>query len=189
LETSVQRVDYSDLVEALRNGDEETANQLLKEVMPRLEDYLRVVMNASPIEAKECAHQAFLEVFERIRADKINESKYIFSYLITTSRHTFLHFKKSQHRFSYDDDQQDHYVEPADQMTSLIDDERMKILEECLEELDPDDRDLMNYMLAHPEATTLQISKKFRLSSANVRTKKSRLTHRLHHSFRRKISS
>ncbi|REL25077.1 sigma-70 family RNA polymerase sigma factor [Rhodohalobacter sp. SW132] len=185
----MQRVDYSDLVEALRDGDEETANQLLKEVMPRLEDYLRVVMNASPIEAKECAHQAFLDVFERIRDDKINESKYIFSYLITTSRHTFLHYKKSQHRFTSDDEQYNHHVEPADQMQSLIDEERMQILEQCLEELDPDDRDLMNYLLAHPDATTQQVSKKFGISGANVRTKKSRLTHRLHHSVKRKMSN
>ncbi len=184
----MQRVDYSDLVEALRYGDEETANQLLKEVMPRLEDYLRVVMSASPIEAKECAHQAFLEVFERIREDKILESKYIFSYLITTSRHTFLHYKKSQHRFAFDLDEQRHRVEPAVQIEALIDEERKQILEECLDELDPDDKALISYMLANPDATTREISKKFGLSAANVRTKKSRLTHRLHHSFKRKMS-
>ncbi|CAN5364898.1 hypothetical protein BH23BAC3_BH23BAC3_35750 [soil metagenome] len=185
----MQRVDYSDLVDALRDGDEVTANQLLKEVMPRLEDYLKVVMNASPGEARECAHQAFLDVFERIRQDKIKESKYIFSYLITTSRHTFLHYRKAQHRFTSDPDDSLHQVEPADQITSLIDEERMRMLKECLDELDPDDRDLMNYMLANPDATTKQISKKFGLSGANVRTKKSRLTHSLHHCFKRKMSS
>jgi len=185
----VQRVDYSDLVEALREGDEETANQLLKEVMPRLEDYLKVVMNASPIEAKECAQQAFLDVFERIRQDKINESKYIFSYLITTSRHTFLHFRKSQHRFTYTHNENLHQVEPAGQISSLIEEERMKILETCLDQLDSDDRNLISYMLANPDATTKQISKKFGLSGANVRTKKSRLTHSLHHCFKKKMSS
>ena len=51
-------------------------------------------MNANAQEAQECAYQAFSDVFERIRAGKINESKYIFSYLITTSRHQYLHFKK-----------------------------------------------------------------------------------------------
>ncbi len=185
----MQRVDYSDLVDALRDGDEETANQLLKEVMPRLEDYLKVVMNASQIEARECAHQAFLDVFERIRQDKINESKYIFSYLITTSRHTFLHYRKNQHRFTSDPDENLHQVEPADQIRSLIKEERLRILEECLSDLDPKDRDLINYMLANPDSTTKHISKKFGLSGANVRTKKSRLTHSLHHCFKRKMSS
>lgn len=185
----MQRVDYSDLVEALRDGDEETANQLLKEVMPRLEDYLRVVMNASAIEAQECAQQAFLDVFERIRQDKIKESKYIFSYLITTSRHTFLHYRKAQHRFTSAHDENLHQVEPAEQINSLIDEERMKILETCLDQLDTGDRTLISYMLANPDATTKQISKKFGLSGANVRTKKSRLTHSLHHCFKRKMSS
>lgn len=185
----MQRVDYSDLVEALCDGDEDTANQLLKEVMPRLEDYLQVVMNASEMEAKECAHQAFLDVYERIRKNKINEKKYIFSYLITTSRHTFLHYKKNQHRFVSELDEERHQVEPADQINALIEEERMAILEQCLEELDPDDRDFINYMLANPDATTKEISKKFGLSGANVRTKKSRLTHRLHHCYKRKMSS
>jgi len=185
----VQRVDYSDLVEALRYDDEDTANQLLEEVMPRLEDYLQVVMGATPIEAGECAHQAFLDVFERIRENKIKKQKYIYSYLITTARHTFLQYKKSQHRFISDIDDYHHQVEPADQIQALIEQERMEILELCLQELDPDDRELITYMLANPDATTRQISNKFGLSSANVRTKKSRLTHRLHHSFKRKMSS
>lgn len=185
----MQRVDYSNLVDALRDGDEETANQLLKEVMPRLEDYLKVVMNASPGEAKECTHQAFLEVFERIRQDKILESKYIFSYLITTSRHTFLHYRRAQHRFTSDPDKSFHQVEPADQIRALIEEERIRILGECLDSLDPQDRDLINYMLKNPKADTKQISKKFGLSGANVRTKKFRLTHSLHHCFKRKMSS
>jgi len=185
---TVQRVDYSDLVEALHDGDEETANQLLKEVMPRLEDYLKVVMNASADEAIECAHQAFLDVFERIRQDKINDSKYIFSYLITTSRHTFLYYKKRQHRFTSAPEDYHYEVEAADQVEALIEEERMSILKECLEELDPKDRDLINYILANPDASTKQISKNFELSGANVRTKKSRLTHSLHHCYKRKMS-
>jgi len=185
----VYRVDYSDLVDALRDGDEETSNRLLKEVMPRLIDYLQVVMNANAQEAQECAYQAFSDVFERIRAGKINESKYIFSYLITTSRHQYLHFKKTQHRFDLSPDEGVHQAQPAEQVQSLIDDERMEILESCLDQLEPEDRELISYMLANPKATTKQISQKFGLSGANVRTKKSRLTHRLHHCFRRKMSS
>lgn len=183
------RVDYSDLVDALRDGDEETANRLLSEVMPRLADYLKVVMNASQQEAQECAHQAFLDVFERIREDKIKEKKYIFSYLITTSRNQYLHYKKTQHRFDMDPEEGAHQVEPAEQINMLIEEERMTILESCLEQLDPDDRKLISYMLANPDATTKQISKKFGISGANVRTKKSRLTHRLHHCFKRKMSN
>lgn len=182
------RVDYSDLVDALRDGDEETANRLLREVMPRLKDYLQVVMNATPLEAQECSQQAFLDVFERIREDKIKESKYIFSYLITTSRNQFLNYRKTQHRFDSSPADGVFQVEPARQIESLVEEERMKILEECLDQLDPGDRDLIKYMLANPDATTKQVSKRFGLSGANVRTKKSRLTHRLHHCFKRKIS-
>ena len=53
-----------------------------------------------------------------------------------------------------DPDEGIHQVEPADQINSLIDEERMEILESCLDQLDPDDRELISYMLANPEATT-----------------------------------
>ncbi len=38
----MSKVDYSELVDALVEGDHEKANELVKEVLPRLEKYLRV---------------------------------------------------------------------------------------------------------------------------------------------------
>lgn len=61
---SKNRVDYSDLVNALQKGDEPRAAELIQEILPRLEDYLVVVMNAERNAAKECVQQAFLDVFE-----------------------------------------------------------------------------------------------------------------------------
>ena len=79
-----QRVDYSELVEALQKGNEAKASELLSEVIPRLEDYLQVVMSAEVNAAKECVQQAFLDVFEQIRRNNIKNNKYIFSYLINS---------------------------------------------------------------------------------------------------------
>lgn len=183
------RVDYSDLVLALQDGDEEKANELLQEVMPKLVEYLRVVMNASVYDAKECAYQSFSDVLEQIRRDNIQENKYIFSYLITTTRNEYIRSKKLQSKYMDDSDDIYGQIEPARQIDNLVENERMRILEKCLQELDEENRKLIRYFLKHPDKSVKQVSKKFGLTYANVRTRKSRITHRLHHCFKRKSGS
>lgn len=182
------RVDYSELVEALQKGDDSKASELLSEVIPRLEDYLKVVMRAAPNAAKECVQQAFLDVFEQIRKDNINESQYIYSYFIKSCRHEYLRYIKRQHKFEYDDETFNHAYEPEEQIENLLDDERQRILEECLGELKGNSREFIEYFIDKPYASTDEVVEKFNLSNANVRTRKHRILSRLHHCYKRKSS-
>lgn len=180
------RVDYSELVDALLDGNEMKAGELLEEVIPRLEDYLQVVMGANPKTARECVQQAFLDVFEQIRKDNIREQKYIFSYLIKASRHEFLRYKKHQHRFLYDDDSLNENIQPALQIKNLLDEERKQLLSECLDELDKKSKEFITFFMKEPDTTTREASNIFKISGANVRTKKSRITSQLHECYKRK---
>ena len=183
---SKPRVDYSDLVEALQSGNEVKAGELISEILPRLEDYLVVVMSAERNSAKECVQQAFLDVFEQIRKDNIKESKYIFSYLIKSCRHEYLRYTKREHKFKYEEEALNLVYEPEEQMQNLLDQERYRILQECLEELQSKSRKFIEYFIDKPDATTEEATEQFGLSSANVRTRKSRILSRLHHCYKRK---
>lgn len=180
------RVDYSELVDALQDGDESRAGELLEEVIPRLEDYLQVVMGADPRTAKECVHQAFLDVFEQIRKNNIREEKYIFSYLIKACRHEYFRYKKHQHRFLYEEDSAEDTIQPAMQIENLLDKEREKILKECLDDLDKKSRELITHFMKEPDTTTKEASELFNISEANVRTRKSRITSLLHECYKKK---
>lgn len=182
------RIDYSDLVIALKKGDEPTANKLLDEVMPRLVEYLRVVMKADTNVAEECAQQAFADVYERIRKGKIKEKKYIFSYLLTATRNEYLRYSKFQHRFHTDSDAAYEQAEPAEQIRVLMDRERLELLEECLYELDSESRVFIRYIMDHPDKTAKEFGRKFNMSEVNVRTRKSRIINQLHLCYRRKSS-
>jgi RNA polymerase sigma factor (sigma-70 family) len=182
------RVDYSELVVALQNGDDTTANKLLEEVMPRLVEYLSVVLRADKNVAMECAQQAFTDVYERVRKDKIKDGKYIFSYLLTATRNEFLRYTKYQHRFDTDSEAAYEQVEPAEQVQALMEKERMIILEECLFELDRDSRTFIKYIIENPDKSSKEYGSYFKLTEANVRTKKSRIVNLLHHCFKRKSS-
>lgn len=181
------RLDYSELVYALQENKNGKANQLLEELMPRLKDYLMVTMNATDSEAEECTHRAFLNVYEQIMQDNIRKEKYIFSYLVRACRHEFIRYTKHQHRFDSPlDDNPDFFVEPADQVTNLLDEDRQEILNECLDQLGEKARTFIEYYFSNPDATTKQASRFFEISGANVRTKKSRIISRLHDCFKSK---
>lgn len=180
------RVDYSELVDALHKGDDEKANELLSEVIPRLVDYLQVVMSAEENAARECVHQAFLDVFEQVRKNNIKESKYIFSYLIKSCRHEYFRYVKHQHKFEYEEIAFNEMYEPEEQFKNLLDKERQRLLEECLGELRKKSREFIEYFMNRPDATTDDAIAEFDLSSANVRTKKHRILSRLHHCYKRK---
>jgi RNA polymerase sigma factor (sigma-70 family) len=180
------RVDYSELVEAIQEGDNKKATDLISEVIPRLEDYLTVSMNSDANSAQECVQQAFLDVFEQVRKDKIKEPKYIFSYLIKSCRHEYLRYAKRQHKFKYEEEALNELYEPEQQIENLLDKERQRILKECLEELQDKSKKFIEYFIDKPDATTEEASEEFDLSGANVRTKKSRILSRLHHCFKRK---
>ncbi|MDX1672144.1 MAG: sigma-70 family RNA polymerase sigma factor [Balneolaceae bacterium] len=172
---------------ALKENKEGKASELLQELIPRLKDYLKVTMNASEMDAEECIHQAFLNVYEQIIQDNIRKKKYIFSYLLRACRHEYIRYSKHQHRFNYPiEDNEDHLVQPASQISNLLDEERQKILETCLEELKEQNREFIEYFIDKPDTTTKEASKHFDISGANVRTKKSRIISRLHHCFKRK---
>lgn len=180
------RVDYSELVEALQNGDSGKAGVLIKELLPRLEEYLVMAMSAERNAARECVQQAFVDVYEQIQKDKIKENKYIFSYLIKSCRHEYLRYTKREHKFKYEEEALNVLYEPEEQLKNLLDEERQRILEECLKQLQEKNRKFIEYFIDKPDASTQEAEEEFGLSGANVRTRKSRLLSRLHHCYKRK---
>lgn len=73
-------------------------------------------------------------------------------------------------------------------MQNLLDKERQRILEECLDELKEKSKKFIKYFIDKPDSTTEEASAEFDLSGANVRTRKSRILSRLHHCYKRKSS-
>lgn len=181
-----KRADYSELVEALLEGDTATAGELLKEVMPRLVDYLLVVAGADETVAEDCVQQAFLDVYEKITQNLIKEPKFIFSYLLKACRNEYFKFTKRENFLRYEEDGVDRLMVSGEQIENLLDEERQLILEECLEELQYDHRIFIEFFLGRPDVSTEEAEKEFGISYANVRTKKSRILNRLHHCYKRK---
>ncbi len=178
--------DYSLLVDPLRKGNHQKIDRSLEDLLLKLKQYLEVVMGANKQAAEECAQQAFLNVYERIRKNKIRNKKYIYTYMVKACRHEYIRFIKKQNTFLSGDIMDHHFPEPAEQIEKLADKERMEILKICLKELDQDSREFITHFMNYPETTTKEASQFFKISEANVRTKKYRITKILHESFQRR---
>lgn len=185
-QTLSPRLDYSELVISLLNGEQRRAEKLMQELIPKLEEYLRVVMGANKQAAEECAQQAFMNVYEHIMANKIKVPKYILSYLLRACKNEYIRYQNNEKRYLNSEDTFHQMVEPAQQIESLVDEERKQLLRECLDELDPEAREFITFFLKNPDASTKDASKHFNLTGGNVRTKKSRLTKQLHKAYKKK---
>lgn len=182
----MSRVDYSELVEAIQSGDSRRADVLLNELIPRLVDYLRIGMGAPRERAREAVQQALLNVVEKVQAEKIEHPRTIFRYLIRACRNEYLHQTGYEQRFDREAEASEADVQPADQLSALLSEERQNILMACLDQLDEESRTLIDHFFARPDTTTRETSDRFGLSEANVRTRKSRIISRLHDCYKRK---
>lgn len=183
-----RRVDYSALVECIQEDNIRKTNALVKEMIPKLVQYLQVTLAATEDVAKECVQQAFLNVYERLVEDKLNDPKSLLSYMMMTARNEFFNQYRKNGRLVNNEYVTSSISEPAEQIERLIDQERMELLFECIEELDDDSQIFILYFINHPDATTREASDYFELSESNIRTKKYRITHQLHALYKMKLS-
>ncbi|HET6527645.1 MAG TPA: sigma-70 family RNA polymerase sigma factor [Balneolaceae bacterium] len=180
--------DYSELVYALQENSKGKVNKLLDEVMHRLKDYLKVVLNATEFDAEECTQQVFINVYEQIKKGNIKDEKYIFRYLIQACRHEYFRISEEKKRYNGSAEYySQHLVTQADQIENLVEKDRKRILGECFDELYEDDQTFIEYIFEIPGRTTKEISKHFNISPANARTKKSRIMEQLHYCAQRKL--
>ena len=180
--------DYSPLVDSIQQGDKTETNRLLSEVVPKLIEYLIYGLGASKEAAEDCAQQTVLKVLEQIRRKKIRQKNAIFSYLITTCRHEYLRYRRKEKRYMPDESINEHTCEPAEQASKLLHREKQQLLKECINELDPESKEFIVHFLIYPDTSTAEAARHFNLSESNVRTRKSRITHQLHHDLMQKLS-
>lgn len=185
---SSYKVNYSELVTALQEHDAGKANELLKRLLPRLVTYLRTVMGATPEDAEEAVHRAFYNTYEKIVEDEINEKRYIYKYLLKASRHEYIRLTRHDDRFDANVDDTDVLMAaPSNQVENMMDEERQRLLEQCLQLLPEDALRYILYIFDHPDISTKGLSEYFDLSEVNVRVKKSRIISDLGECVKRKM--
>ena len=167
-------MDYTELYDAILNDDNSKVTELMSQLIPALMGFLRASMRASDADAKDCIQQALLLTIEKIKEDKIRDPSKLKFYLLTACRNIYLRMIK-HHNISLDETNPYHAVEPAKQLKNLLDEEKQRLLSFCLEHLNTDYYEFINYWLENPDTDAPTVAKFFNISVNNAWIRKHRI--------------
>ncbi len=180
-------MDYTELYNAILNGDDPKVTVLMDQLIPALTGFLRASMRASEADCKDCIQQALLFTIEKIKEDKIRDPSKLKFYLLTACRNIYLRMIKHTN-VSLDETNPYHAVAPAKQLKNLLDKEKQLFLSECLNELSPDYFEFINYWFENPDTDGSTVADHFNISLNNAWTRKHRIIKILNECIEKKIN-
>lgn len=167
---------YAKLIESIQKDDEFAITTLLGTLFPTLVNYLMVTMNSSQDDAEDCAQEAMITVVENIRRNGIKNPDSVFNYIITVSRNAYLRLRRGDIPGpNVDFSEAYHVAEPAEQLENLLSEERERFLTKCLEDLSPDNRELITLWIENPERSTAEVARHLKISVNNAWIRKHRI--------------
>ena len=182
------KVDYTELVEALKGQHERISRRQLKELLPRLCTYLRITMNATPEDAEDAVQEAFVGVYEKLMEGELKVKKYFFKYLLQACRNEYLVLMRYENRQTGSlDHVQQYLVSPSDQIKKLLDKERQQLLKKCIGALKQKYRDFAWYYCDQHKWNPEAASQHFGISNNNIRLRKHRTMRKLGECIKRKL--
>lgn len=172
-------MDYSDLVEAVLNGDDRTVNQRCAEAVPVIRAYLIANFDASKEDAEDAVQRMFEYVFPKIQKGEISKPSALLSYMLTGARHSYFKILNK-----YDHHEPIHnygnlQVSKADQINNLLNEEKQSLLKKCMDRLKDHYRSLMEFSFANPDAETKDVAERFDISISNAWARKHRAINEL----------
>ncbi|MFH5832127.1 RNA polymerase sigma factor [Halalkalibaculum sp. DA384] len=180
-------MDYSELAEALQDGDDVKVNKILEEIIPRLVRFLEIHMGASTADAEDCVQHSLERVLKVLREDGLNNTDRILTYLMSTCRNNYLKEQEKIREVNYDHVPRTEFHKP-NQVKSILDRERKQILKRCIEELKEMYRTFIEYWFEHPDSEADMVASHFGISVNNVWTRKHRVIKKLNQCYKRKIN-
>jgi len=179
--------DFSELIRAVQEGDDELANELLSDLTRVLISYLQTRKGASYDDAADCAQQTILLTYEAIKEDRIEDADRIFSYLMTTCKNNYYKLRENRKEYHYDRLPENPKIGPL-QINRLYEQERKRILNECINSLKDDYREFIKYWFQNPDSDATEVAKHFNISVNNAWVRKHRVIKMLQECYLKKIN-
>jgi len=178
-------MDYAPLVKAIREGDQESANELISDATPILIRMLKARMSASQEDAEDAVQMMFLYVIKAIKKDRIKNPSGLLSYMIITCRHNYLKSKEGYHPESLENVVKEPSTE-AVQLENIIEEEKWRTYEECLYSLSEERLEFFSYWCRHPDSSASEVASHFGISVNSAWTRKHRILKALKKCFKSK---
>lgn len=171
-------MDFSELIEAINNGDQEKISSLFEEIRKYLERYLMFEMGADHSNAEEYSQVACIQVFEAIKEGKIENPKKLKTYLISTCRNAYLK-TKTRNKEHPDYNLDNKFSSSPQQIEALVEEEKMELLRNCMNKLPEKEKAFIDYVFQNIESETDHLAQRFNITHNNVWVKKHRIINKL----------
>lgn len=178
-------MEYTDLAQAIKENDTAKVNSYLESLIPRLMRFLMIHMNADKTDAEDCAQETLFLTFEAVKEDRLNNPERILTYMLTTCRNNYLKMQQKMKEQNYEEVPETSYNKPG-QLTSLLDEERKRLLEQCMDQLKEEYREFMEYWFTFPDAEAEKVAEHFDISVSNTWTRKHRIIKQLNECYEKK---
>jgi RNA polymerase sigma factor (sigma-70 family) len=185
-------MDFNQIITAIENDDQRLLDRLFHEAFDILMGYAVGHLGAEHDTAQDCVQQAFEQALTAIREDKLRDKNRLYSYMITCCRNFYLRgVERSKEEASDLQAMLTHedLQSGANQLFELLDKERQRILEYCLDQLSDNYRAFIGYWFEHPDADANKVADHFDISVNNAWTRKHRVVKMLNECYEQKSVS
>ena len=167
-------MDYSKFVDAVLREDTTQINEMVPIITAVLIKFLKVRLNAAHHDAQDCTQTVLMKATQKIRQEGIKNPDAFIYYLFTSAKNEYL---KSLQRVKEDiyEDTPDSHSSFGDQLTNLLEEERLGILQKCLSLLKGDYKEYIQYWFENPRDEAAVVADHFGISVNNAWTKKHRI--------------
>lgn len=170
--------------ELITSANTSEINQISDHIIQRMAFYLSSVMKADEEIAKDCAQQAFEQVYTKIAGGSITDIEDIFGYLIRAAKNEYLIILRRDkdkievpNEYSYFLSVEGSTGEEV--VDSIYSEEKEKLLEYCIEKLRRGRKKFFLQVLKFINEKDKDAAKKLNMSYGNFRTRKSRVVEAL----------
>ena len=167
-------MDYSKFVNAILEDDTPEINRQVKVITAVLIKFLTVRMDAPFEDAQDCAQNTLIIAINKIKNDELNHPDAIINYLFTTSKHEYFKVLSKEREVNYEELPEHEYNTP-DQLSRLVNNEKMTLLKRCIEALKEDYKKFIEYWFENPGYETAVVADHFGITVGNAWTKKHRV--------------
>lgn len=164
--------------ELIAASDAAEVNRYSKYLVQRISRYLEIVLGADSETAKDCAQQAFENVYTKIVDQSLPDVDDLFAYLIRSSKNEYLMLarrEKFEVSSEYEYFQDVKGAGADDVVQALHSDEKEKLLKFCVEQMRKTRRIFYEKMLRYINEKDASTAKKLNMTHGSFRTKKSRI--------------
>ena len=153
----------NEFYQAVIDGDDRGISRAIDALFPSLVTYLKSTMGYCDDDCQESVQLTLIQTIDRIKKGVIREPSSLNSYMMTTAKNNLLRSLRRGPIEVYDESAS-YSATVENQTDTLFEFELQQALWECVEKLDPKNREFMKYWINNPGIRHEEVAEMFGLS-------------------------